>query len=68
MGVKKLPDQRTSSVLHEGDSCFWINPDLSRTERIANYEARKLQNQRRQGGGNENRPTSFPKPTGEEET
>ena len=68
MGVKKLPDQRTSSFLHEGDSCFWINPDLSRTERIANYEARKLRNQRRQGGGNENRPTSFPKPTGEEET
>jgi len=59
MGVKELPEEGTSSYLSEGDSCFWINPDLSRTERIANYEARKLRNQRRQTANNGNRP-SFP--------
>jgi hypothetical protein len=65
MGVKQLPENSTSSYLHEGDSCFWINPDLSRTERIANYEARKLRNERRQAGNIENI-SSFPDSRGEE--
>ena len=35
-------------VLAEGKE-YWINPDLTRAERRANYEARKLRNERKMG-------------------
>ena len=35
-----------NKVLHEGTE-YWINPDLTRAERIANYNARELHRKRR---------------------
>jgi len=51
---KKVPadNDDLAALVVPTEDCFWVNPDLTKTERIAAYEARKQRNLRRNNTNN----------------